>query len=280
MSFVIAGIVGLAAIGRLGALGILLMGYKSIQKTLLHARRGMEFASLEDAYGEIPKNKKGRRRAEGFQAYDLPPTDPDRPAVKRMLEVPPVNQPQPNDPENMNDFMDQSTQFQQRATVNNSLPNPRTIERKASAPTSFFGAEPFTNPSEDSMAPFSGRSTNPNSYMLESDFTKSFDQPGYGKSSGVPVPTPELRQRWKPLSVDRVDTAFTSGKERSSQFTGLDTSDFTAMKLKLDTLMARLDDLEFRAGGTNPQMEMLSFIMTGLFLMFILDVAVRKVSRV
>jgi hypothetical protein len=48
------------------------------------------------------------------------------------------------------------------------------------------------------------------------------------------------------------------------------------MKGKIDTLIARLDDLEYRAAGANPQMEMLSFIMTGLFLMFTLDIAVRK----
>lgn len=233
----------------------------------------MEFASLEDAYGETPKKKKGPRslRTEGFQAYELPPTDPDRPAVKRMLEIPPINP--STDP--IDEYLDESTKFQMKPTVNNSLPSPRPSE-KNNMP-SFFGAEPFTNPNDDTMAPFTSRTTNPNSYMLESDFTKSFDQPGYGRSSGVPVPTPELRHRWKPLSVDRVDTAFTtSDKSRSGQFTGLDTSDFAAMKSKLDTLMARLDDLEYRAGGSNPQMEMLSFILTGLFLMFILDVVVRK----
>ena len=238
----------------------------------------MEFASLEDAYGVSPKKNKSipRNSKEGFQAYELPPTDPDRPAVKRMLEIPPINQSQSGDP--MNEYLDQSTQFQMRPTVNNSLPKPRLTTTTAPSMPSFFGVEPFTNPNEESMAPFTGRSSNANGYMLESDFTKSFDQPGYGRSSGVPLPTPELRQRWKPLSVDRVDTAFTtSGK--SSQFTGLDTGDFAAMKSKLDTLMARLDDLEYRAGGTNPQMEMLSFIMTGLFLMFVLDVTARKTGR-
>jgi hypothetical protein len=40
--------------------------------------------------------------------------------------------------------------------------------------------------------------------------------------------------------------------------------------------MARLDDLENRAAGANPQLEVMSFIMTGLFLMFVVDLAVRK----
>ena len=228
----------------------------------------MEFASLQDAYGEIPKRKKSRPSKEGFQAYEVPPTDADRPAVTRMSEIPPLNQ-MNSDP--MDEYLDESTKFQKKPTVNNSLP---ILSTKQTTP-SFFGAEPFTNPNEDTMSPFNSHIDHPNGYMLESDFTKSFDQSGFGRSAGVSLPTPELRHRWKPLSVDRVDTAFTSGK----QFTGLVTGDMESMKSKLDTLMARLDDLEHRSSGANPQMEMLSFIMTGLFLMFVLDVTVRKSTR-
>ena len=52
----------------------------------------MEFASLQDAFPQVESSKEKRRskKKEGFQAYELPPTDPDRPAMKRMLEVPPV----------------------------------------------------------------------------------------------------------------------------------------------------------------------------------------------
>ena len=239
----------------------------------------MEFASLEDAYGELNNTKKKKSRPprsskEGFQAYELPPTDPDRPAVTRMAEIPPINQ-QPSESEQMAEYLDESTKFQMKPTVNNSLPKPRSMSQ---ATPSYFGAEAFTNPNEDTMAPFNSHVDHPNGYMLESDFTKSFDQKGFGKSSGGAFPIPELRHRWKPLSVDRVDTAFTSDS-KSSQFAGLEMGDMSAMKLKLDTLMARLDDLEYRAAGANPQMEMLSFIMTGLFLMFVLDVTVRKTSH-
>jgi hypothetical protein len=228
----------------------------------------MEFASLEDAYGDITKKKKlrpPRRSKEGFQAYEVPPTDPDRPAVKRMDDIPPINT------DEADEYLDESTKFQMKPTVNNSLPSPRSINQPASRnDNSYFGAEPFTNPNEDTMAPFNSHVDHPNGYMLESDFTKSFDQPGFGKSAGTALPIPELRHRWKPLSVDRVDTAFIhEGK-------GLEMGDMAAMKSKLDALMARLDDLEYRSAGANPQMEMLSFIMTGLFLMFVLDITVSK----
>jgi len=242
----------------------------------------MEFASLQDAFPQSPlgtdepKKKKSRKPKEGFQAYELPPTDADRPAIQRLDEVPPMQRLQGDTIEDT--YLDETTKFQKRPTVNNSLPPPRStirLETSSSKMPSFFGAEPFTNPSEDVMAPFNSHVDHPNGYMLDADFTKSFDQQGFGRSAGVPVPTPELRHRWKPLSVDRVDTAYTNTR-KSSQFSGLDPGEYTAMKGKIDALMARLDDLENRAAGANPQLEMLSFIMTGLFLMFALDLAVRK----
>jgi len=233
----------------------------------------MEFASLQDAFPQAEK-KRSKRPKEGFQAYEVPPTDADRPAVKRMLEIPPINQNKQGDD---SELLDQSSIFAKKMTVNNSLPSPRStisLESSNDMP-SFFGAEPFSNPSEDSMALFNQQSKN---YMLEADFTKSFDQSGYSRSSGTAVLTPELRHQWKPMSADRVDTAFTSSV-KMPQFTGFSAGDMEAMKYKLDALMARLDDLENRAGGGNPQLEMLSFIMTGLFLMFVLDLTVRKTAN-
>lgn len=235
----------------------------------------MEFASLQDAFPQVEK-KRPKKPKEGFQAYEMPPTDADRPAVKRMLEIPPINQ-GPSQLED--DLLDESSKFAKKMTVNNALPAPRSsikLEQSNNTPT-FFGAEPFSNPNEDSMALFNKNVTSENGYMLEADFTKSFDQSGYSRSSGTGVPVPELRHQWKPMSIDRVSTAFTS--EGGTQFSGFNASDMDTMKYKLDALISRLDDLENRAGGGNPQLEMLSFIMTGLFLMFVLDLTVRRTSK-
>jgi hypothetical protein len=79
------------------------------------------------------------------------------------------------------------------------------------------------------------------------------------------------------MSSDRVDTAFTNS-EKGYQFHGLSTDDVQAMRAKIDMLMSRLDELENRGESANPQLEMLSFIMTGLFLMFVLDLTVRKIK--
>lgn len=239
----------------------------------------MEFASLEDAFPQGEKTKERRKkdkRKDGFQAYELPPTDPDRPAIKRMQEIPPINISNIQE----NEFLDQASIFSKKMTVNNSLPPPRSTIKleRANAVPEFFGAEAFSSPSDDTHALYNGSVHRPNGYMLDADFTKSFDESGFGKSTGTPVPTPELRQRWKPMSADRIDTAFTE-QGKGSQFQGLSSDDIQSMRNKIDSLMARLDDLENRAEGASPQLEMLSFIMTGLFLMFALDLTVRKVSH-
>jgi len=242
----------------------------------------MEFASLQDAFPQIgnadERKKKSRKPKEGFQAYELPPTDADRPAVKRLDEITPLGSGKA--PEISDEYLDASTTFQKKMTVNNSLPAPRSTNKIHTEPTpSFFGAEAFTNPNEDVMAPFNMHVDHPNGYMLDADFTKSFDQKGTDKAAGGSLPVPELRQRWKPLSSDRVSSSFVDTSYRKSdQIHGLEMGDMASMRAKIDSLMARLDDLEYRAEGASPQLEMLSFIMTGLFLMFILDVSVRKTT--
>jgi hypothetical protein len=236
----------------------------------------MEFASLEDAFpdsGQMTKRKRSKRNQEGFQADSLPPTDADRPAVTRMPEVAPLNQ----GGNTLDTLLDESSKFLKKPTVMNSIPPPRSTIRleKDSDMPSYFGAEAFTNPTDENHASFSTSPGGKNEYMLESDFTKSFEQPGLERASGVTLPVPELRHRWKTLSSDRVESSYTTST-KPSQFSGMDTGDIEAMRSKIDKLMARLDDLENRAAGANPQLEMMSFIMTGIFLMFVVDLAVRK----
>jgi hypothetical protein len=238
----------------------------------------MEFASLEDAFPQMDSSRGQNkpRSKEGFQS-GLPPTDADRPAVIRMNDVPAMNMPQPNKQDTLDDLLDESSKFLKKPTVNNSLPKPRSLNSLETAKMpSYFGAEPFTNPNEDSHATFNNVK-NKDAYMLESDFTKSFDGTGFNKATGSELPVPELRNRWKLMSADRIESSAVAPNAKSSgQFAGMGTAEFDAMRTKIDQLMARLDDLENRAAGANPQLEVMSFIMTGLFLMFIIDLAVRK----
>jgi hypothetical protein len=80
------------------------------------------------------------------------------------------------------------------------------------------------------------------------------------------------------MSANRVESSAVAPNPNKSggQFAGMGTAEIDSMRSKIDQLMARLDDLENRAAGANPQLEVMSFIMTGLFLMFVIDLAVRK----
>ena len=237
----------------------------------------MEFASLDDAFPNSGGSIKQRRskKKEGFYGGVMPETDADRPAMKRLMEVPPMNQIPTNSEGALDDLLDESTKFLKKPSVNNSLPKPRSVNTLEKEDTpSYFGAEAFTNPSEDTYASYTTART-PHGYMLEADFTKTFDDKGYEKATGTALPVPELRHRWKLMSSDRIESSQVAPK-KSKQFSGLDTAEFGNMKAKIDELMARLDDLENRSSGANPQLEVMTFIMTGLFLMFVVDVAVRK----
>jgi hypothetical protein len=231
----------------------------------------MEFASLEDAF---PSSGSEKRRTFRVNDPPLPPTDADRPAVKRMTDVAAMNKDQIPD-----SLLDESTKFANKPTVMNSLPTAETLTKfKPTNTPSYFGVEPFANPSEDTLSPFLKNTSNPNAFMLENDFAKSFSEGGYMKAAGVDLPVPELRNRWKLMSSDRVESSKVASK--SSHFPGMDVGDLQNLRAKIDELMARIDDLENRAAGANPQLEVLTFVMTGLFLMFIVDLAVRKSSGV
>ena len=237
----------------------------------------MEFASLDDAFPNSGGSIKQRRskKKEGFYGGVMPETDADRPAMKRLMEVPPMNQISTGSEGIPDELLDESTKFLKKPSVNNSLPKPRSVNTLEKEDTpSYFGAEAFTNPSEDTYASYTTART-PHGYMLEADFTKTFEEKGYEKATGSALPVPELRHRWKLMSGDRIESSQVAPK-KSKQFSGLDTAEFGHMKAKIDELMARLDDLENRSSGANPQLEVMTFIMTGLFLMFVVDVAVRK----
>jgi hypothetical protein len=239
----------------------------------------MEFASLDDAFPNSGGSIKQRRskKKEGFYGGVMPETDADRPAMKRLMEVPPMNQISTGSEGIPDELLDESTKFLKKPSVNNSLPKPRSLNTLEKEDTpSYFGAEAFTNPNEDTYASYTTART-PHGYMLEADFTKTFEEKGYEKATGSALPVPELRHRWKLMSGDRIESSQVAPK-KSKQFSGLDTAEFGHMKAKIDELMARLDDLENRSSGANPQLEVMTFIMTGLFLMFVVDVAVRKSS--
>lgn len=145
----------------------------------------------------------------------------------------------------------------------------------------FFGA---SGPEEDFFADY-----NPNQedYRLQPDFTKAFEPKGLDRAGAVQtLPSPNLNVAWKPISKG-VPTAFYDKltlpkgsyqrvKDRSPSEEEEEHSMKDVMK-RMDTLFARLDDLH----ATTPEQmtsEMLMFISTGIFVMFMMDLLVKKGS--
>jgi hypothetical protein len=137
---------------------------------------------------------------------------------------------------------------------------------------------------EEGFANFTNVIGDDPAYRLAPDFTSAFAGKGASKASGSDVlPIPSVRNVWKPLTSSGARTAFfdrlpspggdipigqvPSGSEKEELFR------------KLDSIYARLDDLETRK-GENAQTETLLFIMSGIFILFSMDLLVKRTGNI
>jgi len=121
-------------------------------------------------------------------------------------------------------------------------------------------------------------------YRLSPDFTSAFAGKGADKASGVEVlPIPSVKNVWKPLTPSGANTSFfdrlpsPGGDIPIGQIPA--SYDKEEMFRKLDSIYARLDDLETRK-GENAQTETLLFIMSGIFVLFSLDLIVKRTGNI
>ncbi len=175
---------------------------------------------------------------------------------------------------------------------------PRTLISSASAkPPAYFGADPDAdisgfsnsnnlsdgfqnfNPIEDSKE-----------YMMETDFAHTFGQRGENKASGTTLPIPSIVDAWKRLTPSGASTAFIEHlpspggslmpPATSTSYSGFSRSQNISddMKRRFDEIFSRLDDLESSrsAGDKNTQMEIFLFILSGMFVMFTVDMFARR----
>ena len=180
---------------------------------------------------------------------------------------------------------------------------PRTLIDSASRqPPAYFGAdvldEEFTN-------------YNPvgsdGEFMLEPSFTKTFNGVAEDRAAGITLPTPSVVDAWKRLTPSGTNTAFIeylppSGgntpaaslmppqKPMELDWSGGGRSDFVSsssqmqkqmdkeLKHRFDEIFSRLDDLETQitSGSENTQMEVFLFILSGMFVMFSVDIFARR----
>jgi hypothetical protein len=143
-------------------------------------------------------------------------------------------------------------------------------------PKGYFGKDPDS----DSFADYEPDATNETLYP---DFRKTFEQAGVARAgSSTSLPTPSVNMYWKPVTAAGAQTSFVEhlpppgGKYHQRPLNGEVSMD-QVMK-KLDKLFARLDDMN----SSSPEQvtsELLMFISSGIFVLFMMDLLVKRGSK-
>jgi hypothetical protein len=134
----------------------------------------------------------------------------------------------------------------------------------------------FGKSENQGFADFSKSLTDNTGYQIPgADFLGSFRQSGLDKPSGEQnLPIPNINSVWKPITPSGTNTSFfdSSGQRDDSIFSK---DEKESLLSKLDTLFARLEDLESKKNEYS-HVEVSIFILSGLFLLFGLE-TVRKI---
>jgi hypothetical protein len=204
-----------------------------------------------------------------------PDSDPDRPAVGARTEAPKAFRNGAGLEEGFGGI---------QPVIENVAPSKENSATTRATP-SWFGRHV-----DEGFTPYTGGASgsddkpaeNAQEYMLQPSFDKSFSGLGMDKSNGGPVlPLPNLSDRWKPMTPGG-ETAFfervAGGPRVGTQ--GVETmTDAQEIKKKLDRIFSRLDEIEGRRACTdNNNTEVGMFVMSGLFVLFFMDLLVRKTS--
>jgi hypothetical protein len=175
-----------------------------------------------------------------------------------------------------------------RASLPLNIPGTTESQKPCPGKKKFFGADP----DGDNFADYE---PDKKSYQLQPDFLKAFEEAGVAKSgTSDTLPNPSVNMFWKPLTPSGAQTSFfehlppPSGKyyiappvknmnySRGGNGMNDGYSNDDVMK-KLDKLFARLDDMQ----NSSPEQitsELLMFISSGIFVMFLMDLLLKKGS--
>jgi len=135
------------------------------------------------------------------------------------------------------------------------------------AKKSFFGAD-----IDDSYADYV---PDQKDYHLQPDFLGSFEQTGLQKASALPPSAGNMY--WKPTAPSGAQTSFVENVAPSKYYHPKKDVSMEEVMKRMDMLFARLDDLN----STTPEQmtsELLMFISSGIFVLFMMDLLVKKGS--
>lgn len=237
------------------------------------------------------EERRKARRCKGPAAsyLDIEDKDPDRQHVNKLPDVPAMNPsigmkehaPVTQEPfehrirrdtlpdQRVTNFdKDPLHDYMQSEMTNHMIPvKPPTTETL----NNFFGADP-----DDHYADY-----HPDSEPAPTDFRKAFEDAGVAKAGSSLLATPSVNMYWKPLATGGAQTSFvehlppSSGKYYHAP-SKVDISMEDVMR-KMDKLFARLDDMN----ASSPEQvtsELLMFISSGIFVLFMMDLLVKKGS--
>ena len=261
----------------------------------------MNYCALDDAFQEIggaptpgcandyatraarKEERKKARRCKGppatyldvnGQDSDRQYNAPDIPAMNPSIglrEHAPVTAPQGS----MEPFVPQEEQQPELPRRDMSQPT-MTDSMAKGKKKKFFGADPDS----DVFADYVPEQDN---YRLQPDFLTAFEHAGVARAgSANQVPNPSVNMFWKPLTPSGAQTSFVEhlpppgGKFYNSREGKGDVSMDEVMR-KMDKIFARLDDMN----SSSPEQitsELMMFISSGVFVLFMMDLLVKKGS--
>jgi hypothetical protein len=150
-------------------------------------------------------------------------------------------------------------------------PNPASLTVGTSS--SFFGKDP-----EEGFANYVPDSKN---YLMEPSFTSAFNLTPGGRAGSAALPVPSVRDVWKPPAFGGTSTSFFNHlpKPGGSMPTQSGASHETLSR-KIDGIMSRLDELHKKSTPEQTQTDILLFVSSGIFVLFMMDLLVRKGSSI
>jgi hypothetical protein len=269
----------------------------------------MNYCALDDAFqtiGSAPspgcasdyatkmarkEERRKARRCKGPPAafLDIGDKDPDRQHLNKAPEVPamnpatglrehvPVDAPygslEPFVPRNDGDYRGDYV----RAEIPLNIPGTTEAQKPCPGRKKWFGAD------ADGEA-FADYIPDAENYRLQPDFLTAFEHAGVARAgSAANLPNPSVNMFWKPLTPSGAQTSFIEklpppgGQyyQPPARMNG-DSSNDDIMK-KLDKLWARLDDMN-TSSPEQVTSELLMFISSGIFVLFAMDLLVKKGS--
>jgi hypothetical protein len=147
-------------------------------------------------------------------------------------------------------------------------------------PTGFFGVNPDDGKATGYAEAFANYVPDAKNYLLEPNFTTAFTQaltPG-ARAGAADLPVPSVRDIWKPMIPNgTANTAFFEKlPPQGGRYPKTDGDSHESLSRKIDRVMARLDDIQRGNTPEQAQTDILLFISSGIFVLFLMDLAVRK----